>query len=237
MGGGSRVVQLDDGPVAYEQAGDGPPLVLLHGAYVDSDNWAPQLESLARDFTVIAWDAPGCGGSFDPPPNLGLGGYADCLISFLGALGVERPHLCGLSFGSSVALEVFTRRPALPRTLVLASAFAGWAGSLGREAAEERRTEFLADADRGTDEARASGIRAIANALADADLRDGLPHIDVPTVLVYGENDDRSPVSVGEEIQAAIAASKLVVIPGAGHSVNLEAPERFNEEVRSFLRA
>jgi pimeloyl-ACP methyl ester carboxylesterase len=237
MGGGSRVVQLDDGPVAYEQAGDGPPLVLLHGAYVDSGNWAPQLESLARDFTVVAWDAPGCGGSFDPPPDFGLGGYADCLISFVEALGLERPHLCGLSFGSSVALEVHSRHPGLPRTLVLASAFAGWGGSLGREAAEERRAEFLADADRGTDEARASGIRAIGNALANADLRDRLPHIDVPTLLVYGENDDRAPVSVGEALRAAIPASKLVVIPGAGHSVNLEAPEDFNKEVRSFLMA
>jgi pimeloyl-ACP methyl ester carboxylesterase len=237
MGGGTRIVQVDEGPIAYEQAGDGPPLVLLHGAYVDSGNWAPQLESLARDFTVVAWDAPGCGGSFDPPPDYGLAGYADCLIAFVAALGLERPHLCGLSFGSSVALEASRRHPGLPRGLVLASAFAGWAGSLGRSAAEERRAEFLADADRGTDEARASGIRAIGNALADADLRDGLPHIDAAVLLIYGEDDDRSPVSVGEDLNMAIPGSKLVVIPGAGHSVNLDAPQRFDQEVRSFLMA
>jgi pimeloyl-ACP methyl ester carboxylesterase len=82
-----------------------------------------------------------------------------------------------------------------------------------------------------------AGLRAMANAFADADLRDVLPEIDVPTLLLYGDADQRSPVSIGEELHAQIPASKLVVIPGPGHVVNVEAPGRFNEEVRSFLRS
>jgi pimeloyl-ACP methyl ester carboxylesterase len=77
----------------------------------------------------------------------------------------------------------------------------------------------------------------MANAFADADLRDVLPRIDVPTLLLYGDADRRSPLPVAEDLHAGIPGSKLVVIEGPGHMVNLETPERFNEEVRSFLSA
>ena len=86
-------------------------------------------------------------------------------------------------------------------------------------------------------EFRPTGVRAMANALADADLREVLPTIDVPTLLVHGDADRRAPLTVAEELHARIPGSKLVVIPGCGHMVTLEAPERVNEEVRRFLRA
>jgi pimeloyl-ACP methyl ester carboxylesterase len=225
--------------------------------------WRPQLDSLSDAFTVVAWDAPGCGGSFDPPDDFGLEGYADCLAGFVAELGLERPHVLGLSFGSSLALELYRRRPELPRSLILASAYAGWAGSLGREVAEARREWALQASERPSEEVsrefkatlftesvptelvdelveiveafHPAGLRAMANASADADLSDMLPSVDVPTLLLYGDADQRSPVSVGEEIHARIPGSRLVVIPGPGHLINLEAPQRFNEEVRSFL--
>jgi len=231
----------------------------------DSREWRLQLDALAEDFTVVAWDAPGCGGSFDPPADFGLAGYADCLAELVVELGVERPHVLGLSFGSGLALELFRRHPQLPRSLVLASAYAGWAGSLGRDAAEERREAILRDAERPPEEvARAfsatlfvesapaalvdetvammssfhpAGLRAMANAFADADLREVLPRIDIPTLLVYGDSDQRSPLHVAEDLHARIPDSKLVMIPGPGHVVNLEAPKRFNEVVREFLTA
>lgn len=214
---------------------------------------------------MVAWDAPGCGGSFDPPDDFGLHGYADCLAAFIEALGLGRPHVLGLSFGSGLALELFRRHPGVPASLVLASAYAGWAGSLGPQVAEERRQWGLRAADQPLDEFvrdfgetlftdsvpaqiveqtlavvrefRPAGLRAMANAFADADLRAVLPEIDVPTLLIYGDADKRSPVAIGEELHARIPGSKLVVLPGPGHLVNLEAPERFNEEVRAFLRA
>lgn len=240
--------------------------MLLHGAFADSRDWIPQLDGLSEEFTVVAWDAPGCGGSFDPPEDYGLHGYADCLAEFVEALGLERPHLGGLSFGGGLALEVFRRHPGLPRSLVLASAYAGWAGSLGRDEAEARRAEFLRNADRPLAEVvrefsttlfdesvptelvdetidimlgatRRAGMLAMGNAFADADLRDILPLVDVPTLLIWGSADQRSPVRVGEALHAGIDGSKLVVLEGPGHVVNLEAPDRFNKEVRSFLLA
>lgn len=263
MGGGSDSVEVGGRTIAFERRGQGPPLVLVHGAVSDSRDWRPQLEALSDQFTVVAWDAPGAGRSFDPPEDYGMDGYADCLAAFIEALGLERPHVLGLSFGSGVALELFRRHPAVPRTLVLASAYAGWLGSLGREVAEQRRQWGLAAAEQPLDEFvsdlnetlftesvpaalveevteivkdyHPAGLRAMANAFADSDLRDVLPRIDVPTLLIYGDADKRSPVSVGEELHALIPGSRLVVIQGPGHMVNMETPERFNDEVRSFL--
>jgi pimeloyl-ACP methyl ester carboxylesterase len=73
--------------------------------------------------------------------------------------------------------------------------------------------------------------------MADADQRDLLAHIAVPTLLIWGELDARSPLSVAHQFQRAIAGAKLVVIPGCGHVSNLERPEQFNNAVRDFCRA
>ena len=115
---GGRVmeqVEVDRLRVAYERASTGPPLVLLHGGVGDGPTlWRRQLEGLCDDFTVVAWDAPGAGGSSDPPESFGMAGYADCLAGFIKRLGLERPHVAGLSFGGPLALELYRlarRRP------------------------------------------------------------------------------------------------------------------------------
>jgi pimeloyl-ACP methyl ester carboxylesterase len=77
----------------------------------------------------------------------------------------------------------------------------------------------------------------MAHSMAEADLRDVLPRIQVPTLLLYGELDQRSPLQVATELQARIPSAKLVVIPGVGHISNAEAPEAFNACVREMLRS
>jgi pimeloyl-ACP methyl ester carboxylesterase len=79
------------------------------------------------------------------------------------------------------------------------------------------------------------GLRAMARASAE-NLRGVLPHVKVPTLLVYGDRDVRAPLAVAEDLNAAIAGSTLVVLAGVGHACNLEAPEEFNRVVRAFLR-
>ena len=73
--------------------------------------------------------------------------------------------------------------------------------------------------------------------MAEADQRDLLSRIAVPTLLIWGELDARSPLSVARQFEQAIPDTELVVIPGAGHVSNLEQPERFNQAVREFCRA
>jgi pimeloyl-ACP methyl ester carboxylesterase len=82
---------------------------------------------------VVAWDAPGAGRSSDPPEGFGLDGYADCLAGFVDRLDLGRPHVLGLSFGGILALALYGRHPAVTRSPVLASAYAGWGGSLPAE--------------------------------------------------------------------------------------------------------
>ncbi len=81
-----------------------------------------------------------------------------------------------------------------------------------------------------------SATRTSLQAFAEADLRDTLPEVNVPTLLLYGERDVRTTRAVWEPIHADIAHSKLVVIPGAGHMIDMQAPDRCNTEIRSFLR-
>jgi len=74
-------------------------------------------------------------------------------------------------------------------------------------------------------------------AMAKADLRDVLGTIRLPTLLLYGQDDQRSPLAVVKEFHDRMPDSELVVIPGAGHICNMEAPAEFNAHVRRFLRS
>ena len=84
---------------------------------------------------------------------------------------------------------------------------------------------------------RPDSMRTALLVMAEADQRDLLPRIAVPTLLIWGERDARSPLSVARQFEDAVPDAKLVVIPGAGHVSNLEAPELFNDAVRDFCRA
>ena len=251
--------------IGYERAGAGPPLVLLHGFVGDArSTWTRQLEGLSDEFTVVAWDMPGAGGSSEPPEWFRSPHFADCLAGFIDALGLVRPHLVGLSFGGVVALELFRRHPDIPRTLVLAGAYAGWAGSLAPEQVEERLRFCLRAAELSPQEfvdamipsmfcepdtARVvefaasmrrfspAGFRMMARASAEADLRDVLGRVNVPTLLLSGDGDARAPLPIAEALHAAIPGSRLVVLPGVGHVSSVEAPQRFNREVRDFIRS
>jgi len=82
---------------------------------------------------------------------------------------------------------------------------------------------------------RPPGMRRMLVAAADADLRDVLPSVAVPTLFVYGAEDARAPRPVAEAMHRAVPGSRLVLVPGAGHDVALEAPQAFDDEVRGFL--
>lgn len=252
--------------VTYRRAGSGDPLVLLHGGFgFDSRSWGPQLDALDDEFDVVAWDAPGCGGSDDPPESFSMEQYADSLAEFTKALNLTRPHILGLSFGGALALALYARRRTLPRSLILAGAYAGWAGSLPADEVQRRVKLISEDVTQPPDDwlpkylpgmltesapremaertlALMSGIHPRASltmlrAMANADLRGILPDIDVPTLVLHGERDARSPLAVGKELHTKIPASKLVVLPGVGHLSNIEAADAFNSEVRTFLRS
>jgi pimeloyl-ACP methyl ester carboxylesterase len=250
--------------IAYERVGEGPPLVLVHGAAVDGRMWQPQLSALADEFTVVAWDEPGAGRSADVPPTFTLADYAGCLAGLIDVLELGPSHVAGLSWGGTLVLELYRRRPELVATLLLVDTYAGWKGSLPEEEVRARiegvRRMLVADDHLfdptlpglfageppaeyalllGTMAAavRPESMRTALEVMAEADLREVLPRIAVPTLLLWGEQDARSPLSVARDFQAAIPDAELVVIPDAGHVSNLERPEQVNDAVRAFCRA
>ena len=151
---------------------------------------------------------------------------------------------------------------------MLASAYAGWAGSLPAEEVAHRKARALAETELAPAEwakvpatylpgffagevdqsvkdellmvmgdTRPATIRSMAEAFAEADLRPALPAISVPTLLLWGERDERAPVRVVEELHRQIPGSKLEMLPGLGHVTNLEAAGRSSRGRRFFCRS
>jgi pimeloyl-ACP methyl ester carboxylesterase len=259
-----EVVQANGLEIAYERAGKGRPLVFVHGAASDSRIWRPQLAALADEFTVVAWDEPGAGRSSDVPGDFVLADWADCLVAVIDALALGPAHVAGLSWGGTVALELYRRHPELVATLVLADTYAGWKGSLPKEEVQNRVEGVLQAVAAGEErfdptlpglfagdppeeyvsllEAMAADVRphSMQTALlvmAATDQRDLLPRVAVPTLLLWGESDGRFPLTVARQFADAIPSAELVVIPRAGHVSNLEAPQLFNDAVREFCRS
>lgn len=249
--------------IAYQRVGDGPPLVLVHCAAHDSRTWQPQLAGLAEDFTVVAWDEPGSGRSSDVPADIGLADYADCLATLIDAVDLGPAHVAGLSWGGTVVQELYRRHPELVASMILADTYAGWKGSLPEDEVRARVSgmrQMLADPVELFDPTlpglfageppavfvpllrematavRRETMRAQLSLMAGTDLRDLLPRIAVPTLLIWGELDARSPMSVAHEFERAIPDATLTVIPDCGHLSNLERPEAFNRAVRQFCR-
>jgi len=183
----------------------------------------------------------------------------------LAALGVGPAHVVGLSWGATIALALYARRPEAVASLVLAGAYAGWKGSLPEAERAARLAAALASADLPPTELAAAwlpslvaadarpepvaalramaedshpeGLRLVAHSMAETDLTALLPRIAAPVLLVWGERDARSPLHVAEAMRAAIPGAELVVVPGSGHVVNLERPDEFSAAVRRFCLA
>jgi pimeloyl-ACP methyl ester carboxylesterase len=249
--------------IAYARVGDGPPIVFVHGAAEDGRVWQPQLTALADEFTVVAWDEPGAGRSSDLPPGFRLVDYANCLAALIERLELGPTHVVGLSWGSTLVLELYRHHPELVATLILAGGYAGWKGSLPEEEVSARAegvrqmlgasaeeldltlaglfadgppAEFVPLLEEIAHDVRPQSLRTQVQVMAEADQRDLLPRISVPTLLIWGELDARSSLSIASQFERTIPDTTLVVIPGAGHVCQLERPAQFNRAVREFCR-
>ncbi|PRY69361.1 pimeloyl-ACP methyl ester carboxylesterase [Glaciihabitans tibetensis] len=259
-----RFVDADGLGIAYERVGDGPPLVFAHGAASDGRIWKPQLDGLSDEFTVVAWDEPGAGRSSDLPNDFGLADVADGLATVVMTLDGGPAHVAGQSWGGTVVLELYRRHPQLVATLILIDTYAGWKGSLSTDEVRARsadaRTMLAAPdgeftptipglfADGPPPESlallaaiaadiRPSSLRFQLAIMAETDLRELLPTIAVPTLLIWGQRDTRSPLYVAHQFEDAISDATLVVIDGAGHESPLERPQQVNAAIRKFCRA
>ena len=213
--------------------------------------WQSQIAALSDAFTVVAWDEPGAGRSSDVPADFGLTGLrrlprgADrgprawpgaCRRPLLGRHGrpgaLPRPsrarrdadphrYLRGLE---GVAARGGGACPRRGRTSDARSARRGFDPTLPGLFAGVPPAEFVPLLEEIAADVRPDTLRTQLLVMAEADERDVLPRISVPTLLVWGKLDARSPLSVGRQFEQAIADATLVVIPGAGHVSQLEQP-------------
>lgn len=253
-------VRVGDLAITYRRGGFGIPIVLLHGAFGDSSDWAGDVEGLEAGHDVVAWDAPGCGGSTDVPAGWTDHDWADVLADFIATLGLDRPVVCGLSLGSVMALVLARDHPEVAGALVLAGPYAGWAGSLPADELEQRiaavestvttpaeewvdgflETVFehgvapgrLAAARRTVIASRPATTSALLAAFARLDLRPMLSRIPVPTLVIRGDADTRSSYSAALMIARAIPDSRFSELPGLGHDCTGPA---FDAQVRAFI--
>lgn len=257
-----RAAKVAGHSITYREAGQGAALILLHGFLCDSRCWRPQLHGLSDRFRVVAWDAPGAGSSSDPPETFTTADYAALLFAFLDTLGIRRAHVVGLSWGGILAQECFRLGPQRLFSLVLADTYAGWRGSLPESAWRQRLEACLQDSagapeavvakflpgmfsDGVSEDVREQlaaimaefhpvGFRVMSRSSAEMDTRKLLPRIDVPTLVLWGEEDRRSPLQVAEQLRSAIPSAELAVIPKAGHVSNMQKPEEFNAQLARF---
>lgn len=235
------------------RGGSGPPLMFLHGASGHT-GWLPFLEALSQRFDVIAPEHPGFGTSDDPPWLDKPADLAYHTLDLIEHLGLDRVHLIGTSLGGWISAELAVRNTSRLASLTLVCAVGVTPkgepmADMFRMSAEEnarrfyfdpervrRRLEGLAKADpRVLVRNRATVVRLSYPAFVNPDLAKWLHRIDVPTLLVWGENDGLVPPSFAEGYRAGIPGASLVTIPQAGHAPFEEQGEAFLTAFDAFL--
>jgi 3-oxoadipate enol-lactonase len=249
--------------INYLSSGEGRPIFFLHGVGGGARQFAPQLAHFGRSWRAIAWDMPGYGGSV-PLPLVTIDALAAALGGFIRALGLERPVLVGHSLGGMVLQRLLAEAPHVAGAVVLAqtsAAFGGrdpaWAETFLRERLrpldEGQSMAELApgmvaamvgdDADPGcialAEECLAhtpdATYRDSIQAMPGFDMREWLPRIAVPTLVLAGSKDPNAPAAGTERMAARIPGAQFTLLEGAGHLAHLEQPERFNAAIEAFL--
>src|SRR5688572_11425202 len=223
--------------IHYQDEGEGPPLVLLHGATsVGTRDWGAQRPLLRQHFRLLIPDARGHGGTrWDVTRGWERAALVDDLAGFLDALGLERIRLMGLSMGGVTALRFASQHPDRVEAMVVVGAAneAEPARSVARYQLDLERIEredevFATDMARLHDPVQGEGAwRKLLNALhADGLVGAGLTPIELlrirlPVLLVYGDADPWVPLEQAVRLRRQLPQARLLVVPG-GHVVCAE---------------
>lgn len=250
------------GSIAWREAGEGPPVVFLHGLGGTRSAWGPQLRKLSEHFRCIAWDMPGYGDSHPVEP-MTYAAIADSLVALFDTLELKRPDLVGLSFGGMHALHTAIQYPNRVGRMVLADSSPAFgmdgttpeAWKAARLAALDNggtpgdNAELIVDAITAITltgqvrdetvgafgEISPDGFRAAVECLPSNDVRDELAMVEHETLVIVGELDEETPVSYAKVLSDGLPNADLVVLDGVGHLSPAEDPTRFNNEVLRFL--
>jgi 3-oxoadipate enol-lactonase len=257
------IALVGDVEIAYDDIGTGLPVVFLHGFPLNRTMWDPQVGALVAECRCIPIDFRGMGDSTIAGPY-SMDRYADDVIGVLDTLRIERAVFVGLSMGGYVAFAIWRRHADRVRALVLADtrAVADSVETIERrramiQAAEDQGSAAVANMqiaglvgkttrDRRPDiydsmhrmmaQAAPEGIVGALEAMIDRpDSTPTLATINVPTMIVTGEEDVITPPRDARIMQASIPGSRLEILQQAGHLSNVERPAAFTTVVSEFL--
>ena len=239
-------------------------VILIHGFPFSHEMWQPQLANLGNRFRVIAYDLRGHGGTNAGDGQYTLEFLVDDIIALLDHLMIKKAVLCGVSMGGYIALRAVQRNPERILGLILADtqAKADSNETKLRRATSMKavktngvkiyaegflKTVFAAESFKTKADAvdlirkiiESNSVLGICGALlalaTRTDTTEALPSIRVPTMILVGEHDTLTPVSVSEEMHEKIPNSEIHVIQNAAHMSNLENAPAFNDYVINFL--
>ena len=257
------IALVGDAEIAYDDIGSGLPVIFLHAFPLNRTMWEPQISALVGDCRCIPIDFRGLGESSDAPPY-SVARYADDVVGVLDTLHIERAVIVGLSLGGYVAFALWRRHPDRIRGLVLADTRATpdtvaqaerrrmmievaesegsgavanlQIASIVGKTTRTKRPDIYDAIHRMIAQAPVNGVVGALEAMMERpDSTPTLATIDVPVLIVVGDEDAATPSRESRAMHAAIPGSRLEVIHDAGHLSNLERPAAFNTVLREFL--
>lgn len=252
-------IATNRGTIDVVEAGGGgaTPILFLHGVGSDHHVWSPQIAHFSTERRAVALAYPGYGDSV-LVEDATRDDYAAAVLATLDALAIDQAHICGLSLGGVVAIALHAMARERCASLIIADSFAvhpegqaiydrseSASRTIGMRALAEARVDTLLGSAATPAVRRAvidtmSAISPAAYVLGAravwlADQRDRAAAIDVPTLVLVGDEDVITPPALSERLAALIPGAKLEIIVGAGHLANLEQPHAFNAAIDRFL--
>ncbi len=252
-----QLITVGDCDLHVRRQGRGKPLLYLHGTE-GLTGIAPGLGALARTFDLIAPDHPGYGLSGDAAAVDTMSDLAMFYLDVLDQMGLEQVHVVGHSMGGWLALEIAVRNSHRLASLTLVDSAGIHVQGVDKgdlfictpeeglalmnhdlEAARVRHQAMVAEADpRMVYRNRVTTAKLCWQPrLFNPSLARWLHRVRLPTLLLWGENDQVLPPAYGEALSRAIAGSRLLTVPSCGHMLPFEQPDRFSGEVTTFIRS
>lgn len=250
-------INIDGLKIHYEELGDSenPPVILMHGWGCDHTTVKSIANILESSMHVFNIDLPGHGKSQEPPTIWGVEDYTRLIETFVKVLGIARPSLVGHSFGGRISI-LFSSRNNVEKVMLVDSAGIKPRRSLnyyrkvysfkilkhlflffyGKQKGEKKIMEWRNK--KGSPDYRNSSpiMKGILSKCVNEDLREALPLIKSPVLLVWGENDTATPVSDARLMESLIPDAGLVIFSDCGHYSFLDNPYGFKAVTKEFFK-
>lgn len=251
----SGTLTYNNGQIYYEVTGFGEPIVFVHGFTLDHTMWQPQIDFFSKDYQVITYDARGFGRSSLPTSPYD---HTEDLQALLEHLHIEHAHIVGLSMGGRIATNFTLAYPEMVRSLTLMdSALDGyksevdWNVHAKEHGLEQAKENWLNHELFAVTQKRPEVVRALRGIVEDYSgwhwlnhdpqrsarirARNQLHEVAKPTLIMVGEGDLTYFHNISNVLAAEIPNAQKVVVPSAGHMVNMEAPDEVNRLLASFI--